>query len=307
MKKILSVVIVLTLVLSMGVVAFATTGPVNMANITLDKAIEMGESVVGNPAISGEYTLNFETGSVSPAAGQTVPVLGNITSSSGVFTIPLDSFVDFGKYTYNFKEAVGTTAGMTYDGRDLVLTVYVVLDEEDQKIVYATIHQLGSNDAMIKIEEIDNEFDAGKLDIEKVVTGNMGEFERYFDVVVTLNPGDDVIRNAIDISGGSHEDNPTTIAEGTLSVTLKIKHGETITLQNIPDGVTYTVVETAPGDGYDEPDYDEDGDLIIITNNRGQLIDTGVNLDNLPYILILVGVAAGLVAFTFKRRVSDER
>ena len=310
MKKLLALVLVLTLVLGMGVgVLAAPSDPTleTMTEIKINKAINMGEGVVETPAISGEYILKFEDGSVSPAAGQTVPELGDVTSSGGVFTIPLSAFEDFGVYTYNFKELAGNTAGMTYDGRDLVLTVYVVLEDGEQ-IVYATIHN-SDGEKMVKIDSIDNKFDAGKLSIKKEVTGNMGEKDRYFEVKVTLNPGDDVIRNDISISGGSHEENPDSIPAGELSATLKIKDEDTIVLANIPEGVTYTVEETHPGDGYDDPVYEwnKEMDAVKIINNRSTLINTGINLDNLPYILILVGAAVGLVAFTMKRRLSDDR
>jgi putative Mn2+ efflux pump MntP len=44
-----------------------------------------------------------------------------------------------------------------------------------------------------------------------------------------------------------------------------------------------------------------------ITNTRITEVPTGVNLDNLPYVLILGAASVGLVAFTLKRRFSDDR
>ena len=312
MKKLLALVLVLTLVLSMGVGALATPDPepdpeppYDMQNILLDKDIEMND-VVGELDIDGEYTLEFGTGTVKPVAGQTIPSLGNIDSVDGKFTIPLTAFNQLGVYTYNFKEAVGNTAGMTYDGRDLVLTVYVTRDGDDL-IKYATIHELNANDKMVKIDSIDNEFYAGSLAITKTVTGNMGELDREFEVkIIFTKSADEVVRNKITVG---EKDTDLTFEENEATVTINIKHGNTVTINNIPEGVTYEVVETDPGDGYDEPVYNwkEEENTVEIINNRNTGIDTGINLDNLPYILILVGAAVGLVAFTMKRRLSDDR
>lgn len=125
-------------------------------------------------------------------------------------------------------------------------------------------------------------------------------------------------------------------------VEITVKHGETVNFTNIPEGVTYVVSEhdyvtkensanTIENDanGYDAPIYtnsdnsetttsngeidlitnDEtgevtgtDADTVGITNNKGTEVNTGISLDNMPYIMLLAIAALGLVGFVSKKR-----
>ena len=85
--------------------------------------------------------------------------------------------------------------------------------------------------------------------------------------------------------------------------------------------MTYTVVEadyTAEANGgYDAASYnfsdksgikklDSAAETVEITNNNGAMIDTGVILDNAPYILMLAVVAAGAMTLVIKKRREEE-
>ena len=43
-------------------------------------------------------------------------------------------------------------------------------------------------------------------------------------------------------------------------------------------------------------------DAVVITNNKGVVVDTGISLDNMPYIMVLALLALGLVGFVSKKR-----
>lgn len=120
--------------------------------------------------------------------------------------------------------------------------------------------------------------------------------------------------------------NPTTIAAGAWSgnkaVTLHVKNGTTVELKNLPVGVSYAVEETEYSDyttSYTKNGKDISGaptstavradatDTVVIKNHKDTTVDTGVIISNLPYILILAAVAAGLVLFAAgKKRRADE-
>jgi len=69
-------------------------------------------------------------------------------------------------------------------------------------------------------------------------------------------------------------------------------------------------VEEAQAEEYDEPVYDgnQSGEMdapskeTTITNNRDIDIETGVNLDSLPYFAILALAIGGLAMFLVRRR-----
>lgn len=130
-------------------------------------------------------------------------------------------------------------------------------------------------------------------------------------------------------------------------ITFSLKHGQTVTFTNIPETVTITTTEANYSeDGYvttiddvetatasytvyapepvmnyelDEPEPVTDPDTgeivyqygngsVTVVNTKEKAIDTGVILDNLPYIIAVVFVAACGIAFFVirKRRRSDD-
>ena len=65
-------------------------------------------------------------------------------------------------------------------------------------------------------------------------------------------------------------------------------------------------------EGYDSPGYDENASgqfnaaslETTITNNRDIEIETGINLDSLPYLIILTVAIAGLAIFVVRKRLT---
>lgn len=76
--------------------------------------------------------------------------------------------------------------------------------------------------------------------ITKQVTGLLGDTNKDFEFRVSIT------QNGVDCTG-------VTAKKGNDSVSLndiKLKHGETVTLENVPIGATITVKESAPGEHY---------------------------------------------------------
>ena len=98
---------------------------------------------------------------------------------------------------------------------------------------------------------------------------------------------------------------PTVWTEGIATAEITLKHGETVTFNNIPYGVEYDVAENDyTVEGYDEvalsvkDSSGEDGvidsaqETVTATNNKGtETIDTGITLDSMPYVLVLACVS----------------
>ena len=132
------------------------------------------------------------------------------------------------------------------------------------------------------------------LTIKKSVTGNMGDVSKEF----TFNY--------------SYTDGDTTESKSFHAIT----NGGEYTIQNVPVGVTLKLQEqgdfgyrvTAVYNGqtlYDGAANEiemrfpivEGADKIEINNHRDAVPDTGVMLDSMPYIIILVLVLAGAILF----------
>lgn len=329
MKKFLSMMLALVLVLSMSTVAFATVGEEatsnDMSTVTLTKEYKLTNDGTTSPAETFAFSALTCTNVTDAAFGVTtdnapVPTIGSVSYTAGEaggdsakknITITLPEYTSVGIYTYTFTETDGGTAGVTYRSEAITLVVTVI--EQNGKVRVATVHTEGASEA--KSDEFNNEYSAGSLSVKKTVTGIMGDQQKEFTVKVTFTaPAGDTVRENITYVDGETK----TIAggwTGSKEVDITLKHGETVTFNNIPYGVTYTVVENnytgKENGGYDAPSYqfddnnkkiDSASESVTITNNKGGKIDTGINMDSMPYILMLAVVFMGLFVFFSKKR-----
>lgn len=125
----------------------------------------------------------------------------------------------------------------------------------------------GQNDK--KVADIQNKYYAGSLNIKKTVTGNAGDKNELFQVTVTFkneskaNMNSDITyKNFYDVNGNQTKvatplgwtdevgisGTATTHTSETKKVVFYVKDDTTVTFNNIPYGVTYTVTETQPSD-----------------------------------------------------------
>lgn len=333
MKKILYLALALVLVLSMSTVAFAADVEektyTNMSTVTLTKEYKLTNTGTTSPAETFKFSKLTCTNVTDAADGVTtdnapVPTIGSVSYTAGEaggettarknITITLPEYKSVGIYTYTFSETDGGTAGVTYRSESITLVVTVI--EQNGKVRVAAVHTEG--EGKDKSGEFNNEYSAGSLSVKKTVTGIMGDKEKEFTVKVTFTaPEGDFVREAITyiIDGGETK----TIAAGegwtgSKEVEITLKHDETVTFTNIPYGVTYTVVEndyTGDKGGYDVASYKYDdnnrkidtaSENVTITNNKGGVVDTGINMDSMPYILMLAVVFMGLFVFFSKKR-----
>ena len=117
------------------------------------------------------------------------------------------------------------------------------------------------------------------------------------------------------MTGGSNAANPTTVTIGSDAATFKLRHDETITIANLPAGITYKIEEVNVDAKYTTTVNGSAGKVAQGTttkdaananyeNSYGATVDTGVNLTSLPYILIFLGVIliAGIALVSKRRR-----
>ncbi len=129
-----------------------------------------------------------------------------------------------------------------------------------------------------KVNNIQNKYYAGSLSVAKAVEGNAADKDKRFEVTVVFTKpantiiNSDITYSAVDTKKGTNAiahtlkgqtveaeehnwmtiaDTPVKAASTTLdsltnTVTFWIKDGDTVTFNNIPYGVTYTVTESDP-------------------------------------------------------------
>ena len=347
MKKILSLLLAMIMVFSLATVAFAdetaAESYTDMQTITFVKNYKNPNNGV-SPAETFNFTFESvdvtDGGVINEATGavvtkDTMPGLVSVSSAAfnegdagkveitgtGVdykcqrtVTVTLPEYTAVGIYEYKIKETAGTTAGVTYHSDEIKLVVTVI--EQDGKIRVAAVHTEGANEQ--KDDMIHNIYESGTLAVSKEVTGNLGDQDKEFTVKVTFTaPAGETVGAPITYV---EEDADKSIAggwTGSKEVEINLKHEETITFKNIPEGVTYTVVENNyTGEGYKAAKYDfsdeakvvngdvdgNNDDTVKITNHKETEVDTGIALDSAPYFVILAVAMFGMVALVAKKR-----
>ena len=342
MKKLVSFMLVMVLALSMSIGAFAngTDGEstyTDKDSVTITKTYNETNDGSTSPAETFQFTI--EATSVEDAAdgvnvgNMPMPTVGSVAYAEGeagsvnaqkTMSVDLpDVYPSVGVYTYTIRETASTTAGVVSHGSDITLVV-TVLQGENGLIRVPAVHTETSDGT--KSDDISNEYQAGQLSVTKQVTGNMGDRSKEFTVTVTFNaPKDKTVQSTITYTDDTTEKAilPSQWVDGVATATITLKHDETVTFNNIPYGVSYSVAENDYTDeaegGYDAPAYTVNGetgnsgsvdtakDAVTVTNNKANgNIDTGIFLDNMPYIVMLVVVIAGFTAFAMKKRHSVE-
>lgn len=258
-------------------------------------------------------------------------------TNGGSIVMNVPNYTKVGVYTYQVKETDGGTLGMTYDPKTYTLQVIVGNKMENgqivangEKVCYVTML-----DGTTKQNSVKNTYTAGTLNITKTVQGNMGDrsTDTKFDFVATFKvPAGKTLRSDIVLPEGYTIKWNSTNTEGT--VNFQLSHNETFSVQNLPKDIEYSVVEmngetslangayitNTAGENTYQVSYDNfvngtvgttemtDENVIAtnITNTWGSTIDTGVILDNAPYMLMLAVVAGGAMMLVIKKRREEE-
>ena len=152
------------------------------------------------------------------------------------------------------------------------------------------------------------------VDIEKNVTGNMGDKSKKFNFIISV------------VNGNTNLPFKIGETQYTGSTTITLSDKQTTRLTQVPVGATVTITEDDyySNDRYtpsytidDNPSVSNnreakitsisrrDNDVsheVTFTNNKDAIPDTGLDLNTTPYILALGIVAAGAGVLLFRRR-----
>ena len=320
MKKLLSLAMALVMGLSMGAPVLAVNAaeevPKDWTEIKVEKKIDLTNTGTVNPAETFKFVVGegVVTGTGVTDTGVKAPAIGEFSISfdqgkvASSTDLKLPEFDHVGVYTYKISETAGNTAGMRYNTDAYKLQVTVLNDGNGGFTRVVTI--VDGND--VKTDTILNTFEAGKLVVTKEITGNFSQSDDTFEVTVTLtaDEGKNLKEGPITVTGAAGQTGSVVKNDDrTVTVTFTVTHNSTVTIANVPYDVSYKVTEDA-GD-YTATITGDTGKIakaeqeVEIVNNLDQEVATGVNLDNLPYILVLALVGVGLISFTVRKRVRN--
>lgn len=307
MKKLLALIMALAMVLSLSATAFA-------AGVGDTASLVINVTTTGTGAPDEDLTFAVQKDSQN-ADGFSA----SYNKQAHQVTVTLPEIAALGAEPglvgeYNLVQTDLQTAGMTY-GTGYTIKVYLYRDDNGELYRVARLYHTGEKD----MDGIENTYAAGTLAVSKIVAGNMGDRSAKFTLNVTFNaPAGETVKSVISYRVGDQDYTiqPNAMTDDTETVSIVVSHEDTVTFNNIPEGVIYDVVEDASTlDGY-TPTYNfpdtsktisgDDNDTATVTNTKDAAVDTGIMLDSLPYVLLLTVCVVCMVAFFVKKRSARE-
>ena len=252
-----------------------------------------------------------------------------------------------GKYCFEIKENVPTnkTPGVTYDETTRYLVITVANNSALNGYVYYaqlydnnytpanSIKEKATGTKVDGAKAFTNTYTANNVVISKDIKGGLGDLAAKFTFKVKLTYANGKTATQYVGAKVTEYDGVTEnvkgqvwAIDGTTEHEISLGRNQSITLTNLPEGVTVTVEETDGGEYTVTKSDDTTGTLenstitatiskvndalvdgkIGFINTKEGTPDMGVILDNAPYIALLAIVAFGGVALMLNKRRRDE-
>ncbi len=221
----------------------------------------------------------------------------NKTWTFDIYFTPASDVTLASSYTYNgsrsgemalVKQSDGTYKGTVSMKHNEHITINDLPERTKYKVVERGANEDGYKTSItnaegtldhrqdVTVDFINTRYSRHELTIEKIVKGGAGDKEdKYWTFKVTFTPASDVdfemeypYIGTHTVEGVSNPQNGvlklTDNGDGTYSGTVKLRHGQAITISNIPERTEYVV---------EEVEANEDGYTTSVTENyQGQLI-----------------------------------
>jgi hypothetical protein len=333
---------------------------INDANDTTNK--HPADQVKFTVSGSKYYFNATEDTTVTPPA-LTAPAVVNVDESTDkaniIVKLPDFTGCKVGEYVYYLTEADYKTAGVTYNytsENPLILKVTLINETDattgkpNGNVIIGGIalrdstHEgdnAGNKNEGNKLDsttgskdDVHNEYEYGKITVDKTVTGNMGDTTKPWIFKLTLTPATgETVRGTVNITGdgtfyGTTEltaDAATGVVSEATAAEKKIEagwnsetvyyftltSGQNLTFDNIPEGVAWTIEEVEAGK-YDYTTTNpttESGTIAAkddikasYVNDKTQTPDTGVSIASMPYVMILAVAMMGAAMMIIRRR-----
>lgn len=238
-------------------------------------------------------------------------------------------FNHVGRYYYVITERDDSAKypGVAFDKQPVYMTVNVMNDGAGTGYIYSAVLRKGTNSGNDKItgdKAFTNTYGKdGRIDLvhelslKKLVQGDFADMKQDFEFEITLTgETGKTYKGATVVKTVNKDGNPKEtdiIALDGKKFSVSLGRNDEITFGNLPENVGYVIKETTTGytltwNVTADSDNKIDAKMgaadvkIEATNKHEGVPDTGVILDNAPYIALLTIVAAGAVVMIMKKR-----
>lgn len=267
-------------------------------------------------------------------------------------------FSEPGVYRYIITETATTNQGITNDEDSTrVLDVYVndaTTEDDGKKLTIAgyVLHSNADDEPDIAMDETNggstgayvatksqgftNTYTTQNLTFRNEVSGNQASHDKYFAYTVKITKATvgtvykvDISKadaksgtNAATITENQNKDNATTLtvgADGTVTATFYLQHGQEITIQGLAKDTKYEITENAEDykstpKGATTAGYDDEVSGTIDSkdiktsylNTRAGSIPTGVLMTTAPFAAAVALGGFGILKFAGRKKKEDE-
>lgn len=230
----------------------------------------------------------------------------------------LTNNVQPGVYEYTLSEESTAIDGET-NNQLAETTVRVYVSRENGELVASLIAIPKGSETKNNLETTTS-FKTDTLTVKTVVEGNAANLEDGFKFIITIVPKEDNVENEADKYTLSGDAEVSNLDQENNTVTATLKNGQTISVNGLSAGDTYTVKEVATGtvskQEYVTDEVNKSGitgngagiDADVdhtVTNTLNATIPTGI-LENIAPFVIMIAVAGGFAFFYFRRRDREE-
>ena len=297
MKRILALTFAMILCLCLCAPAYAVTNPKFTQSWT-----KSGNTYV---SVSERVDLSVAEDANNPVSGTTLSL--NRDNATGEVSITCPSYSTPGIYKYSITQIAGNSQGATYESGTIGFEVLVSYNNSGSVYIEKTGLSLVDG---AKKDSFDNVFSFGNLVITNTVTGNLADVNGTFPITVTLHADKNVTTQInYTVNDGS------TVAingngwSGDKEIQITgVRNNGTVHFYDLPAGITYTISETGAA-GYTVSCSAPTGTIAAaqqsaatITQTKEADINTGISLDVVPFVILLVVVLFGFVLLFVHRR-----
>lgn len=224
-------------------------------------------------------------------------------------------------FTYTLKEDVPENAQgfiTTDKGTTRKLNIYVGYKDDAAEnagtlsVLYATLAQEDGTKAV----GFENNYDTQAIHLTKKVTGNQGDKTKKFKFTIKIKNQYSKVSIATDATDTNIND--ASLMPGNDHIaefTADLKDGETININGLSKGATYSVTEDkgtyisgTTVDGKEaavltDHTISEDADAVVFTNTKEGKIPTGIYLNHkLPFNIAGIAILGGAISLVAKKR-----